>query len=158
MAGGGQRYNVYVYSYLGFGLMQGRGAVLGRTDGAHCVNRGSKGVYKSPFGGQEYSMLASDLGSSFANCAKSVLSALKIGDSCGGGLPTECSFNGAWGGAASHSERSFYLMSYFFDRCGWKGLSGRDGVARVSVDRARAAHTQFPHHATLNPHFPTLNR
>jgi hypothetical protein len=29
----------------------------------------------------------------------------------------QCSFAGAWGGAESHLGRTFYIMSYFFDRC-----------------------------------------
>ena len=46
MAAGGQTYNVYVHSYLNYGLMMGRGAVLTLPDASACLPKGVSGVYK----------------------------------------------------------------------------------------------------------------
>jgi hypothetical protein len=46
MAAGGQAYSVYVHSYLNFGLMMGRGAVLESAQSAPCLPAGVSGVYK----------------------------------------------------------------------------------------------------------------
>lgn len=116
MSGGGQSYSVYVYSYLGFGLMQGRGAVLTLPGSSACVNAGTQLVYKSPYGGAEFPLKADATGGDFGKCVAAVKSAMKVGAECGAAAE-ECSFNGVWGGGNADSKRTYYVSSYFFDRC-----------------------------------------
>ena len=51
MAAAGQTYHVYVHSYLNYGLMMGRGAVLTLPQSAKCLPKGVTGSYKNPYGG-----------------------------------------------------------------------------------------------------------
>lgn len=115
MFGGGKAYNVYVYSYLGYGLMQGRSEVLATAGSGTCVNEGTTGSFKSP-GGEEVPLESAPGGSDAARCGDAVRSALRLREDCGE-VKEQCTFAGAWGGTASHAGREFYVMSYFFDRC-----------------------------------------
>jgi apyrase len=116
MSAGGKTYHVYVHSYLGYGLMQGRGAILRMHAGSSCLPAGVSGVYKSGYGGGEVQLVAGAGGGDAGACRKVVTGALKVGSACGA-VVDECSFAGAWGGATSQAGRRFFVMSYFFDRC-----------------------------------------
>lgn len=117
---GGRTYHVYVYSYLGYGLMAGRAAVLseeGVEDGHPCVPAGHSGTYE--YAGSTMSMKPTKDGSSPETCSKVVLSALKHQAECG--MPQlQCTFNGAWGGP--RVPKVFYISSYFWDRAADAGL------------------------------------
>ena len=54
MAAAGRTYHVYVHSYLNYGLMMGRGAVLTLPESAKCLPKGVTGSYKNPYGGAEF--------------------------------------------------------------------------------------------------------
>eukprot|EP00892_Ulva_mutabilis_P000339 jgi/Ulvmu1/10305/UM060_0107.1 len=114
MAGGGKTYNVYVYSYLGFGLMQGRAAVLATDGSATCMNEGASGAFKSPTG-EEFPLTSAPSGGDAERCGDAVRSALRLREDCGAKKEL-CTFAGAWGAVPSHSGRKFCVMSYFFDR------------------------------------------
>lgn len=116
MSGGGKAYSVYVYSYLGYGLMQGRGAVLSTAGSGACVNEGTTGKFTSPYGGKEFPLASDPGGADAGRCGDAVRSALRLRQDCGAKKEL-CTFNGAWGGVASHAGRKFYVSSYFFDRC-----------------------------------------
>ena len=138
LRGGGQQYSVYVYSYLGYGLMAGRAAVLevdpnGPDDDSHpCVPLGFQGEYE--YGGRVVPAVGHDDGAHHEQCAATVLSALRHDASCGA-PKTQCSFAGAWSG--SRLPGVFYVSSYFWDRAADAGL----------VDDASATQaTLAPHH------------
>lgn len=116
MSGGGKAYSVYVYSYLGYGLMQGRGEVLSTSGSGACINEGTTGTFTSPYGGEEYPLQSDPGGADAERCAAAVRSALQLRKDCGAKVEL-CTFAGAWGGVASHTGRKFYVSSYFFDRC-----------------------------------------
>lgn len=123
LRGGGQEYTVYVYSYLGYGLMAGRAAVLsedpnGPQDDSHpCVAKGYSGKYE--YGGKTIPAIGHDQGAKHGECISTVLTALKNDAKCGA-PQKQCSFGGAWGGPRVPSI--FYVSSYFFDRAHEAGL------------------------------------
>lgn len=117
---GGKTFYVYVYSYLGYGLMAGRAAVLseeGLEAGHPCVPTGHSGNYT--YGGKLMQMKAHKDGTSQDACEKVVLAALKHQAECGA-PQLQCSFNGAWGGP--RVPKVFYISSYFWDRATDAGL------------------------------------
>jgi hypothetical protein len=118
MGASGQIYQVYVHSYLNYGLMMGRGAILSHANSSKCLPQGTTGSYKSPYGGKVYTTKGDARGGDAKKCAAVAEDVLEVGKACEVEPETECSFAGAWGGGGdgSHPERSFYVMSYFFDR------------------------------------------
>lgn len=132
LRGGGQQYSVYVYSYLGFGLMAGRAAVLaedpnGPDDDSHpCVPKGHSGGYE--YGGKTLPAVGHADGSDHEECAATVLAAMRHRDRCGA-PQLQCTFGGAWGGARVPSI--FYVSSYFWDRAADAGLVDEDAIDAV---------------------------
>jgi apyrase len=116
MGATGHLYHVYVHSYLNYGLMMGRGAILAHPDSKACLPQGMTGVYKSPYGGREYTTVADSAGGNAQKCAAVAEGVLEVGKACEVEPVSECSFAGAWGGGWGHLQRPFYVMSYFFDR------------------------------------------
>jgi apyrase len=122
MAGGGVTYNVYVWSYLGYGLMQGRGAVLGAPGSGSCINAGATGSFKSPYGdGASIPLESAPTGGDVQECKKAVIDAMHLQKDCGS-TKMLCTFDGAWGAVESHEGRPFYVSSYFFDKYALLGL------------------------------------
>ncbi|KAF8062083.1 APY2 [Scenedesmus sp. PABB004] len=117
MRAGGVTYDVYVHSYLGYGLMAARAKVIqaaGAGGGSHpCFAKGSGLKYS--YGGAEYAVgEVSDAGD-FARCAAVALKALDHDKDCGG-PQADCSFSGAWRGKPPAMARVYYVSSYFWDR------------------------------------------
>ncbi|KAG7666955.1 putative Apyrase 1 [Nannochloris sp. 'desiccata'] len=127
LRGGGQEYSVYVYSYLGYGLMAGRAAVLqedpnGPEDDTHpCIHGGHTGEYE--YGGKSFVAAGHDDGASHGECAVTVQNALKPQEKCGA-PQIQCSFSGAWAGPRIPAV--FYASSYFWDRAADAGLVNDD--------------------------------
>ena len=131
--GGGRQYDVYVHSYLGYGLMAARAAILeedlnGPEDESHpCVHGGFIGLYE--YGGRTFPATAHSDGAEHEKCIETVASALKQEQSCGAPVK-QCSFGGAWAGPRIPSV--FYVSSYFWDRAADAGLVD-DDVASQAV-------------------------
>jgi apyrase len=115
MKAAGVTYNVYVWSYLGYGLMQGRKKVLGATGSGSCVNAGATGSFKDPTG-EALPLQSAPTGGDEQECKKVVMGAMNLEKKCSAHV-TLCTFDGAWGAVESHKGRSFYVSSYFFDKC-----------------------------------------
>lgn len=115
MAGGGVTYNVYVWSYLGYGLMQGRGAVLGTSGSGSCINSGATGSFKG-LDDKLIPLESAPTGGNEQECKKAVVDAMHVQKECHA-LAKLCTFDGAWGAVESHEGRPFYVSSYFFDKC-----------------------------------------
>lgn len=134
LRGGGQEYSVYVYSYLGYGLMAGRAAVLqedpnGPEDDTHpCIHSGHTGEYE--YGGKKFVAVGHEDGASHGQCAATVKSALKSGNRCGA-PQKQCSFSGAWAGPRIPSV--FYVSSYFWDRAADAGLVNDEKSIQAKV-------------------------
>lgn len=74
----------YGCSYLGFGLMAARAAVLQWADTANanpCVAADGGGLFK--YGGKEHKLVSHPDGSTFGTCAKLVNLVMGIGSECG---------------------------------------------------------------------------
>mmetsp|Transcript_28108 Transcript_28108/g.53169 ORF Transcript_28108/g.53169 Transcript_28108/m.53169 type:complete len:478 (+) Transcript_28108:83-1516(+) len=135
LRGGGASYHVYVHSYLGYGLMAARAAVLhsaGARGGHPCVLPGTNTTYsyagaKHHVQGREHT----EVDESFASCSAVVQGALNKDKACKEGPADECSFDGVWGGGASASSSlsDVHLSSYFFDRAQQAGLVGEDVIS-----------------------------
>jgi apyrase len=128
LKGGGKEYSVYVHSYLGYGLMAARAAVLeidlnGPEDDSHpCIHEGFKGKYT--YGEEVYQAQGKEsVGAQYDQCMVSVLTALNRDEKCGAPQP-QCSFQGAWRG--SRIPDVFYVSSYFWDRAADAGLLDDD--------------------------------
>lgn len=113
---GGNTFNVYVHSYLGYGLMAARAKVIeaGKDDPNHpCFAKGSSLKYS--YAGKEYSIGEVIEAGDFKRCSAMAFKALEHDKDCG--QPKEaCSFNGAWRGKPSSMARVYYVSSYFWDR------------------------------------------
>ena len=134
LRGSGQEYSVYVYSYLGYGLMAGRAAVLqedpnGPEDDTHpCIHSGHSGEYE--YGGKFFPAVGHDDGASHGECAATVVNALRPADKCGA-PQKQCSFSGAWAGPRIPGV--FYVSSYFWDRAADAGLVNDDTSIQAKV-------------------------
>lgn len=105
-------FSVYVHSYLGFGLMAARKAILGTGADEHgCIAGGITGEYA--YGGNTLPF-AGSAAASAASCAEAALSAMEPGKACG--QSSGCSFAGAWGGGGGAGVKQVFVSSYFFDR------------------------------------------
>eukprot|EP00475_Leptophrys_vorax_P024160 TRINITY_DN33273_c0_g1_i5.p1 TRINITY_DN33273_c0_g1~~TRINITY_DN33273_c0_g1_i5.p1 ORF type:complete len:391 (-),score=17.70 TRINITY_DN33273_c0_g1_i5:11-1183(-) len=128
LSGLGKTYNVYVHSYLGFGLMAARAQVLkalpADSAGHACLPKGTDDKYM--YGADELKALAKPEGSSAAECAALVVKALKNGGAADAAAAPACSFDectfaGAWSGGRGEGAKKLYIASYFFDRAGQVG-------------------------------------
>ncbi|CAG9466246.1 unnamed protein product [Pedinophyceae sp. YPF-701] len=128
LSGGGVTYNVYVHSYLGYGLMAGRAGVLAVSDkaaGHPCMPHGPIPEYE--YAGETYDVAPATDGPSAEACSKAAVQSLKVGETCEARSTSECSFNGAWGGPGL-GRRDVYAASYLFDRAIDVGIVGADAT------------------------------
>eukprot|EP00958_Prasinococcus_capsulatus_P021097 scaffold2809_cov373-Prasinococcus_capsulatus_cf.AAC.10 len=115
LRGGGKTYDVYVHSYLGYGLMAGRAATLDAVGerGHPCIPPS----YESGFtyGGKERLVIGTaESQASFEECASVIKRAMRVGVPCE--APSGCSFNGQWGGGGGAGSDEVYAMSYLYER------------------------------------------
>eukprot|EP00242_Pyramimonas_sp_CCMP2087_P001715 CAMPEP_0198228520 /NCGR_PEP_ID=MMETSP1445-20131203/113491_1 /TAXON_ID=36898 /ORGANISM="Pyramimonas sp., Strain CCMP2087" /LENGTH=344 /DNA_ID=CAMNT_0043908901 /DNA_START=29 /DNA_END=1060 /DNA_ORIENTATION=+ len=98
LRGGGATYHVYVHSYLGYGLMAGRAAILNAEQEAQaCLPSGANGTYV--YGGKKYAASAGKEVSEFSRCETAVTTAMNEGKACTEGIAEgECGFDGVWTG------------------------------------------------------------
>jgi hypothetical protein len=75
------------------------------THSKACLPQGMTGVYKSPYGGREYTTVADSAGGNAQKCAAVAEGVLEVGKACEVEPVSECSFAGAWGGGWGHPER-----------------------------------------------------
>ncbi|BDA45973.1 Apyrase 2 [Coccomyxa sp. Obi] len=158
LSGGGRTYNVYVHSYLGFGLMAGRAAVLSWEEARAanpCVLADHKGAYE--YGGMKYELVAHPSGPTFDACSKLVKLVLRQNLECGA-PQDQCAFNGAWGGGAKPT--AFYVSSYFWDRATDAGIIGDKAaitwVLKPNDFGTAAAKACSSTVATLSQSFPNV--
>jgi apyrase len=141
LSAGGKDYDVYVHSYLGYGLMAARAKVIevgGGGGGAGGVAAGDGGqaqndeddeshpcfargtVLTYSYAGKDYLVREVEEHGDFKRCAKAALKALEHDKDCGAPSKDACSFAGAWRGKPPHLAgavpRVYYVSSYFWDR------------------------------------------
>ncbi|KAG2445302.1 hypothetical protein HYH02_008769 [Chlamydomonas schloesseri] len=130
--GGGKTFNVYVHSYLGYGLMAGRAKLIdaGEKGKPHsCIHEGAAGKYA--YAGKEYTFAGGE--TDFEACAQIGGSALLANLTCGPKPQAECSFNGAWRGDGLSKGRDYFVSSYFWDRAFETGIIEDEGAAMWEV-------------------------
>ena len=139
LSGGGATYNVYVHSYLGYGLMAGRAATLdeGGNRAHPCIPPNHESTFA--YGGKNHYVVGSEGPSAdFGECAQVINRAMRVGAACE--VDSGCSFNGEWGGPGADEV---YAMSYLYERVDQAKAGSflpNEGVGRITpADRAKAA-------------------
>ncbi|VVA26494.1 PREDICTED: apyrase [Prunus dulcis] len=126
----GTKYNLYVHSYLHYGLLAARAEILKVSDdsGNPCILAGYDGSYK--YGGQIYKASASSSGSSVEGCMTLAMKALKVNEAtC---THMKCTFGGVWNGGGGDGQRNLFVASFFFDRAAEAGfVNPNEPVAKV---------------------------
>ncbi|GLC70971.1 hypothetical protein PLESTF_001056400 [Pleodorina starrii] len=124
--GGGKVFNVYVHSYLGYGLMAGRAKLIeasqSGSNGAgasECFSSGAVGKYS--YAGKDYPFAPRGDKGDAGKCSVLGGTALKAEEKCGA-EQIQCSFNGAWRGNGLSKGRQYYVSSYFWDRASETGI------------------------------------
>ncbi|EFJ53213.1 hypothetical protein VOLCADRAFT_78871 [Volvox carteri f. nagariensis] len=124
--GGGKTFNVYVHSYLGYGLMAGRAKLIEASQSSdnaagasECFASGASGAYS--YAGKEYSYAPRGGKGDAGKCSYLGEVALQANLTCGA-EQIQCSFNGAWRGNGLSKGRQYYVSSYFWDRAFETGI------------------------------------
>ncbi|KXZ52074.1 hypothetical protein GPECTOR_10g1097 [Gonium pectorale] len=126
--GGGKTFNVYVHSYLGYGLMAGRAKLIEAAAGSNdtskaapnsCFAPGAIGTY--PYAGKDYAFEPAGDKADFDKCTSLGTSALHTELPCEK-EQVQCSFNGAWRGNSLSKGRDYFVSSYFWDRASETGI------------------------------------
>ena len=122
LSGGGRKYSVYVHSYLGYGLMAARAALLKLEGEAASLGHPCLADEVSyTYAGATVKAAAAASGSA-AGCLSAAVGSLNADKSCAPAPAGECGFNGAWGGGGGAGAAEFYVSSYFWDRAQQAGL------------------------------------
>ncbi|GAB5358823.1 hypothetical protein AAMO2058_000491800 [Amorphochlora amoebiformis] len=110
----GKKYNLYVHSFLGYGLKAGRMAVLKQQGSNSCIPIGGHAHYN--YNNDQVDVEGDNLGSSFDRCQKAAVQALNVNKPCE--VVTGCAFDGNWGALPADGDTSgeFYLLSYLYER------------------------------------------
>ncbi|GMH13409.1 hypothetical protein Nepgr_015250 [Nepenthes gracilis] len=124
----GQRYYLYVHSYLHYGLLAARAQILQVVEdpGNPCILVGYHGSYK--YGGVEYKVSDSSFGSSMEGCRRLAVKALKVNDSC---THMKCTFGGVWNGGGGDGQKNMFVASFFYDRAAEAGFIDRNKPVAV---------------------------
>ncbi|GLI70304.1 hypothetical protein VaNZ11_015254 [Volvox africanus] len=124
--GGGKVFNVYVHSYLGYGLMAGRAKLIeaslsdnNAAGASECFASGASGTYS--YAGKDYPYTPRGDKGDAGKCTYLGELALKANLTCGA-EQLQCSFNGAWRGNGLSKGRQYYVSSYFWDRAFETGI------------------------------------
>ncbi|XP_048435341.1 apyrase 2-like [Pyrus x bretschneideri] len=126
----GVKYNLYVHSYLHYGLLAARAEILkvSEDSGNPCILAGYYGSYA--YGGQSYKASASSSGSSVEECRRVVTKALKVNEATCSHM--KCTFGGVWNGGGGDGQRNLFVASFFFDRAAEAGfVNPNEPVAKV---------------------------
>lgn len=127
----GASYNLYVHSYLNYGLLAARAEVLqmvGESETCPCLAKGFEGSYT--YGGQKYTASASADGGDYEKCNQVVVKALKADASC---ESMRCTFGGVWSGGGGDGMKSLFVASFFFDRALEAGIVKDADAAEAKV-------------------------
>ncbi|KAK2415958.1 apyrase [Trifolium repens] len=107
----GNKYYLYVHSYLRFGKEASRAQILKVTNGSSnpCILAGYDGTYT--YSGEEYKAYAPASGSSLDECREVIRKALEVNHSC---PYSSCTFDGIWSGGGGKGQKTLYATSSFY--------------------------------------------
>ncbi|KAK9951731.1 hypothetical protein M0R45_007167 [Rubus argutus] len=134
----GTKYNLYVHSYLHYGLLAARAEILkvSEDSGNPCILAGYDGSYK--YGGATYKASSLSSGSSLEGCRRVASKALKVNEAtC---THMKCTFGGVWNGGGGDGQRNLFVASFFFDRAAEAGfVDPKEPVAKVNPGKFEEA-------------------
>jgi apyrase len=133
LSGGDRAHHIYVHSYLGYGLMAARAAVLQR------VRPPLSDAVTYAYAGETVTASPASTASSAPACRAAAVGALRKNASCAPAPAEQCSFAGAWGGGGGPGAASFLASSYFWDRARQAGLVGAAATSASVRPAARKA-------------------
>jgi len=135
----GKKYDLYVNSFLGFGLKAGRMAVLKQEGAAKaCMPQFAAETYK--YNNEEADATGGE-GSNFDKCRAAAVKALDVDKPCE--VEEGCAFGGKWGAIEPGKPKEFFLLSYLYERIEQAGAGEYEpdeGIGVATVDElAKAA-------------------
>lgn len=139
LKGGERRYDVYVKSYLGYGLMAARAAVIATDEptapqlGHACIHAKHNTTYV--YAGVEHAVVGSESAGE-EPCRAAVRTALRESETCGA-PQLHCTFAGVWAGG--RTPAAFYVSSYFWDRAGEAHIIDDPNAIEQALTPARFA-------------------
>lgn len=124
-------YNLYVHSYLNYGLLAARSEVLKLVDegsSCPCLGKGFSGPYT--YGGKNYTSTASGKGGDYKKCKQLAVKALKVNQAC---THMKCTFGGVWNGGGGDGFKQLFVASFFFDRAFEAGIIKNPTASEATV-------------------------
>lgn len=134
-------YNLYVHSYLHYGLLAFRAEVFKHSAIAPCpcVAKDFEGSYL--YSGVNHTTRVRNEGSHFQDCRSLVIKILNVDHAC---KHLKCTFGGVWNGGGGDGFKQLFVASFFFDKAVDAGIIRNKKAASVIVTPAefeRAAKT-----------------
>lgn len=126
----GMTYNLYVHSYLHYGLLALRAEVFKQTNETTCpcIAKDYNGPYT--YSGARYTATPSVGGSDYEKCHTVVAKALNVNHAC---THIKCTFGGVWNGGGGEGSKQLFVASFFFDKAVDAGIIKNKKVATAVV-------------------------
>lgn len=126
-------YNLYVHSYLHYGLLAFRAEIFKHSQEVPCpcVAKDFEGAYM--YAGVNHTTRARNEGSHYLDCRALVLKILKVDHACN---HIKCTFGGVWSGGGGDGFKQLFVASFFFDKAVDAGIIKDKRVASAIVTPA----------------------
>ena len=126
-------YNLYVHSYLHFGLLAFRAEVFKHSQGVPCpcVAKDFEDAYM--YAGVNHTTIARNEGSHYLDCQALVLKILNVNHGC---KHIKCTFGGVWNGGGGDGFKQLFVASFFFDKAVDAGIISNKKVVSAVVTPA----------------------
>jgi len=141
ISAGGKAYDVYVHSYLGYGLKASRMTFLKPFDnveeGHPCMTKGYLGRYH--YVDENVSVKSDEEeGADVDKCIGIIKNEMELDEDCG--VVDQCSFSGVWSGGTGGGQNENYVSSYIVDIARDVGVIPRSSTkSSVTLDDFKQA-------------------